>query len=195
VKGYLCGMQFKYPLILASGSPRRQQLLREAGFLYSLRMKSVPEDFPEDMPVAEVPVMLARRKAEALRAELSGEIVLTADTVVIIEGIILNKPADEAEAFTMLSQLSGKMHQVITGVCLLSSEKTVTFSDLTEVYFKPLSADEIKWYIRQCKPYDKAGAYGAQEWMGMVGVEKIIGSYFNVMGLPVHRVYEELVKW
>jgi septum formation protein len=188
-------MQFKYPLILASGSPRRQQLLREAGFSYSLRMKSVPEDFPEDMPVAEVPVMLARRKAEALRAELSGEIVLTADTVVIIEGIILNKPADEAEAFTMLSQLSGKMHQVITGVCLLSSEKTVTFSDLTEVYFKPLSTEEIKWYIRQCKPYDKAGAYGAQEWMGMVGVEKIIGSYFNVMGLPVHRVYEELVKW
>jgi septum formation protein len=188
-------MYFKYPLLLASGSPRRRQLLAEAGFAFSLKMKSVPEDFPVDMPAAEVPVMLARRKAEALRDELTDEVVLAADTVVVVDGDILNKPADEAEAFAMLSRLSGRMHQVITGVSLLSREKSVTLSDLTEVYFRPLSADEINYYIRQYRPYDKAGAYGVQEWIGMIGIEKMTGSYFNVMGLPVHRVYEELMKW
>ena len=139
--------------------------------------------------------MLARRKAEALRDELTNEVVLAADTVVVVDGDILNKPADEAEAFAMLSRLSGRMHQVITGVCLLSREKTVTLSDLTEVYFRSLSTDEINYYIRQYQPYDKAGAYGVQEWIGMVGIEKMIGSYFNVMGLPVHRVYAALREW
>lgn len=188
-------MHFKHPLLLASGSPRRRQLLAEAGFAFSLKMKSVPEDFPPRMPAAEVPAMLARRKAEALREELTGEVVLAADTVVVVDGDILNKPADEAEAFAMLGRLSGRMHQVITGVCLLSREKTVTLSDLTEVYFRPLSDAEITYYVRQYRPYDKAGAYGVQEWIGMVGIEKMVGSYFNVMGLPVHRVYEELMKW
>ena len=139
--------------------------------------------------------MLARRKAEALRDELTNELVLAADTVLVVDGDILNKPADEAEAFAMLSRLSGRMHQVITGVCLLSREKTVTLSDLTEVYFRSLSTDEINYYIRQYQPYDKAGAYGVQEWIGMVGIEKMIGSYFNVMGLPVHRVYAALREW
>ncbi len=147
------------------------------------------------MPVAEVPLMLARRKAEAFRPELTDEVVVAADTVVVIDGHILNKPQDEAEAIEMLSRLSGRMHEVITGVCILSKAKTVAFSDLTEVYFKPLSEEEIKFYVRQYKPFDKAGAYGAQEWMGMVGVEKIVGSYFNVMGLPVHKVYEALRSW
>lgn len=188
-------MQSSHQLLLASGSPRRRQLLAEAGFSFSVKMKAVPEDFPANMPVAEVPAMLARRKAEVLRSELTTEIVLAADTVVIIEGNILNKPADEAEAVAMLSRLSGRMHQVITGVCLLSREKTVTFSDLTEVYFKSLSPEEITYYVRQYQPYDKAGAYGAQEWIGMIGVEKMVGSYFNVMGLPVHRVYEALKQW
>ncbi len=188
-------MQFTHQLLLASGSPRRRQLLAEAGFSFSVKMKAVPEDFPVGMPAAEVPVMLARRKAEALRPELTNEIVLAADTVVVIDGCILNKPADEAEAFSMLSRLSGRMHQVITGVCLLSREKTITFSDSTEVYFKSLSLEEITHYIQQYQPYDKAGGYGAQEWIGMVGVEKMVGSYFNVMGLPVHRVYEALKQW
>jgi septum formation protein len=188
-------MHFKHPLLLASGSPRRRQLLAEAGFTFSPKVKSVPEDFPSHMPAAEVPAMLAQRKAEALREALADEVVLAADTVVVVDGDIFNKPADEAEAFAMLSRLSGRMHQVITGVCLLSREKTVTLSDLTEVYFRPLSADEINYYIRQYRPYDKAGAYGVQEWIGMIGIQKMVGSYFNVMGLPVHRVYEELMKW
>jgi septum formation protein len=188
-------MHFKHPLLLASGSPRRRQLLAEAGFAFSLKMKSVPEDFSPDLPAAEVPAMLARRKAEALREELADEVVLAADTVVVVDGDILNKPADEAEAFAMLARLSGRMHQVITGVCLLSREKTVTLSDLTEVYFRPLTDAEITHYVRQYRPYDKAGAYGVQEWIGMVGIEKMVGSYFNVMGLPVHRVYAELMKW
>jgi len=188
-------MHFKHPLLLASGSPRRRQLLAEAGFVFSLKMKSVPEDFAPGLPPAEVPVMLARRKAEALREELTDEVVLAADTVVVVDGDILNKPADEAEAFAMLHRLSGRMHQVITGVCLLSREKVVTLADLTEVYFRPLTDEEITHYVRQYRPYDKAGAYGVQEWIGMVGIEKMVGSYFNVMGLPVHRVYEELMKW
>ncbi len=188
-------MNFTHPLVLASNSPRRQQLLRDCGYSFTIRSKNVEEDFPAEMPVAEVPLMLARRKAEAFREELGNEVVIAADTVVIIDGQILNKPQDEAEAFEMLSRLSGRMHEVITGVCILSKEKTIGFSDRTEVYFKPLSAEEIRFYVRQYQPFDKAGAYGAQEWMGMIGVEKIVGSYFNVMGLPVHKVYETLRSW
>jgi septum formation protein len=115
--------------------------------------------------------------------------------VVIIDGQILNKPHDEKEAVKMLSLLSGRMHEVITGVCLFSKTKTVTFSDLTEVYFKTLTEEEIRFYVASYRPFDKAGAYGAQEWMGMVAVEKIVGSYFNVMGLPVHLVYRHLQQW
>jgi septum formation protein len=183
------------PLILASNSPRRQQLMREAGFAFAVRSKNVAEDFPTDMPLAAVPEFLADKKAEAFREEIAEEIVVSADTVVIIDNRILNKPQDEAEAFAMLRQLSGRMHEVITGVCLVSAFKKILFSDRTEVYFKDLSDAEINFSIRTCKPFDKAGAYGAQEWMGMVGVEKIVGSYFNVMGLPIHKVYEALQNW
>lgn len=183
------------PIILASNSPRRQQLMREAGFAFTVRSKNVAEDFPANMPLAEVPEFLAEKKAEAFREEMTEEIVVSADTVVIIDNHILNKPHDEAEAFAMLRQLSGRMHEVITGVCLVSASRKILFSDRTKVYFKPLSDAEIRFYIAQYKPFDKAGAYGAQEWMGMVGVEKIIGSYFNVMGLPIHKVYEKLSEW
>jgi septum formation protein len=183
------------PLILASTSPRRQQLMRDAGYEFTVRSKNVAEDFPAMMPVAQVPEFLAEKKAEAFRQEIENELVVAADTVVIIDRQILNKPQDEAEAFAMLRQLSGRMHEVITGVCLLSAQKKILFSDRTEVYFKSLTDDEIQFYIRQYQPFDKAGAYGAQEWMGMVGVEKIVGSYFNVMGLPVHKVYEQLTKF
>lgn len=188
-------MNLKYPLVLASNSPRRQQLLISSGFVFSVKTKNIPEDFPADMPVAEVPLYLARKKAMAFSGEITNEIILAADTVVIIDGQILNKPQDEKEAFDMLSLLSGKKHEVITGVCLFSKEKTTTFSDRTEVYFKELSAEEIKFYVAYYQPFDKAGAYGAQEWMGMIAIEKIVGSYFNVMGLPVHLVYQHLQKW
>jgi septum formation protein len=188
-------MNFPYSLVLASNSPRRQQLLTGAGMVFSVKTKNVPEDFPADMPVEEVPLYLAKKKALAFAEELSDEIIIAADTVVIVNGQILNKPHDEKEAIAMLSLLSGRRHDVITGVCLFSKTRTLTFSDLTEVYFKDLSAEEITFYVENYRPFDKAGAYGAQEWMGMVAVEKIVGSYFNVMGLPVHLVYRHLQQW
>ena len=179
-------------LILASGSPRRHQLLKEAGFNFIVKTKDTDESFSDTMPVEQVPVMLAERKALAFLPDLTDEVVLAADTVVIIGGQILNKPAHFSEACAMLALLSGKKHDVITGVCLLSKHKKVLFSDKTEVYFRSLTAAEIEHYVTDYQPFDKAGAYGTQEWLGMVGIEKIVGSYFNVMGLPVHRVYQEL---
>jgi septum formation protein len=183
-------MVFTYPpLILGSGSPRRRQIMQDAGFQFTVKTKDTEESFPEDMLAEEVPVLLAERKAEAFKDDITNEIIITADTVVIIENKILNKPADENEAFEMLSMLSGKKHDVITGVCLLSKDKKILFSDKTEVFFRELSAEEIRFYIAKHQPFDKAGAYGTQEWMGMIGIDKIIGSHFNVMGLPVHKVY------
>ncbi len=188
-------MNLQRPIILASNSPRRKQLLQDMGFTFTVRSKNVDEDFPSHMPLTEVPVYLAQKKAAVFAGEISDEIVIAADTVVIVEGQILNKPQDEQEAFDMLSLLSGRKHEVITGVTIFSQEQQATFSDLTEVYFRHLSEEEIWFYIHTYKPFDKAGAYGAQEWMGMIGVEKIAGSYFNVMGLPVHKVYEALKSW
>ena len=188
-------MNLNYPLVLASNSPRRQQLLMGAGMVFSVKTKNVPEDFPADMPVEDVPVYLAKKKALAFAGELTNEVIIAADTVVIINGQILNKPEDEKEAIEMLTLLSGRKHEVITGVCLFSNTRTFTFSDLTEVYFKGLSEEEIRFYVENYRPFDKAGAYGAQEWMGMVAIEKIVGSYFNVMGLPVHLVYKHLQQW
>ncbi len=188
-------LRLNHPLILASNSPRRKQLMHEMGFEFVVKTKDTDESFPDDIPLNEVPVYLAEKKANAFKNELKNEIIITADTVVIINDRILNKPSDAKEAYEMLSLLSSKKHDVITGVCLLSENKKVLFSDITEVYFKELSKEEIDFYINKYKPYDKAGSYGAQEWMGMVAVEKIIGSYFNVMGLPVHKVYEELIKF
>lgn len=185
-------LSLSHPLVLASNSPRRKQLLAEAGFVFSVKTADVAEDFPSDMPVTDVPVYLAKRKAQAIAAQLPDAIILGADTVVIIEGEILNKPVDKADASRMLAQLSGKKHDVITGVCLRQGSTLVSFADRTEVYFKSLSQEEITFYVDNYVPLDKAGAYGAQEWMGMVAVEKIIGSYFNVMGLPVHLLYKYL---
>ncbi|MES2731838.1 MAG: Maf family nucleotide pyrophosphatase [Bacteroidota bacterium] len=185
-------MNLKHPLILASNSPRRQQLLREMGIPFTVQVKDTPEDFPEDMPVAEVPGYLARKKATAFANDLSNAIILTADTVVIIDGKILNKPADAAEARYMLRTLSGRMHEVITGVCVLRGEQVQVFSDSVYVYFAALSDEEIGYYITHHRPFDKAGAYGAQDWLGLVGIERIEGSYFTVMGLPTHKVYAAL---
>jgi len=185
-------MNFNRPLILASSSPRRQYLMREAGFIFEVEKPDVDESFPDTFPVDQVARYLAVKKAEFFRKSIHHEVVITADTVVILNNTIMNKPADTEEAIQMLTMLSGKTHLVMTGVCILSAEKEESFDDTTEVTFKTLTSQEIKFYVENYKPFDKAGAYGAQDWIGMVAIEKIIGSYFNVMGLPIHRVYTEL---
>ena len=166
--------------------------MKEAGFSFEVRKPDVEESFPSDMPVSTVARYLAAKKAEYFRPSLQDEIIVTADTVVIIENKILNKPGDRNEAIEMLSLLAGNVHKVTTGVCILSSEKEIIFDDTTTVTFGNLSREEIEFYVDHYKPYDKAGAYGAQDWIGMVAIEKITGSYFNVMGLPIHLVYRHL---
>ncbi|RAV97838.1 Maf family nucleotide pyrophosphatase [Pseudochryseolinea flava] len=183
------------PLILASSSPRRQYLMKEAGFTFTVEKPDVEEDFPDTLPVDQVAKFLAAKKAEYFRPKIQNEIIVTADTVVVLGKTILNKPFDRSEAIKMLSSLSGKTHLVITGVCIVSKEKEESFDDTTEVTFKTLTQAEIEFYVDNYKPYDKAGAYGAQDWIGMVAIEKITGSYFNVMGLPIHRVHQHLVSW
>lgn len=166
--------------------------MREAGFTFEVVKPEVEEIFPAELPVDQVARYLALRKAEYFRPTLKDEVVLTADTVVIINGIILNKPVDRADAIRMLTMLSGHTHIVMTGVCLMSKEKEDIFDDTTEVTFKSLHRTEIEHYVDHYKPFDKAGSYGAQDWIGLVAVERIDGSYFNVMGLPVHKVYDRL---
>lgn len=183
-------------LILASNSPRRKELLKGLGLHYEVRVKQVEEDYPETLQREEIARYLASHKAEQYRAGLAeNELLLTADTIVWLDGQVLNKPKDYDDAFRMLRLLSGNMHEVLTGVCLLSTTTQRVFHDETKVYFKELTDAEIDFYITHYKPFDKAGAYGAQDWIGMVAVERLEGSYFNVMGLPVHRVYEELLKF
>ena len=188
-------MKLNRPLILASSSPRRQYLMKEAGLTFTVEKPDVEETFPPELPVEQVARYLASKKAEYFRLAIENEIVVTADTVVILGNTILNKPQDRKDAIEMLTMLSGNTHLVITGVCILSKEKEESFDDTTEVTFKILSTQEIEFYIDKYKPYDKAGAYGAQDWLGMVGIVKIVGSYFNVMGLPIHKVHQHLISW
>jgi len=188
-------LQLNRPLILASNSPRRQQLMRDTGFEFIVKIKDTNEDFPKTMPANEVPEYLARKKAEAFRQELENEIIMTADTIVVIDNEILNKPKDELEASEMLRKLSGRQHQVITGVCIMTQENTETFIDIANVFFRELTDIEINYYIKTCRPFDKAGAYGVQDFLGMVGIPRMEGSYFTVMGLPVHKVYEALSRY
>lgn len=169
--------------------------MREAGFTFDVEKPDVDESFPDTLPVEQVARYLAVKKAEFFRKNIQHEVVLTADTVVILNNTILNKPSDTQEAIQMLTMLSGKTHLVMTGVCILSAEKEESFDDTTEVTFKVLTREEIEFYVENYKPFDKAGAYGAQDWIGMVAIEKIVGSYFNVMGLPIHKVYCELQKF
>jgi septum formation protein len=183
------------PLILASSSPRRQYLMKEAGFTFTVEKPDVEEDFPAEMPVDQVAKYLASKKAEFFRPQIHNEIIVTADTVVILGDKIMNKPLDRQEAIAMLTDLSGKTHLVMTGVCILSKEKEESFDDTTEVTFQSLTQKEIEFYVDNYKPFDKAGAYGAQDWIGMVAIQKITGSYFNVMGLPIHKVYQHLKSW
>jgi septum formation protein len=181
-------------LILASNSPRRRQLLRDLGLEYEVRLREVAEDFPPHLVRGEVAEYLARHKASAYLPDLApDELVITADTIVCLDHDVLNKPADAAEAVAMLSRLQGRAHEVFTGVCLRAGDgREVVFSDQTTVHFRALSRTEIEHYVHTYQPFDKAGAYGAQDWIGMVAITRIEGSYFNVMGLPVHRVWSEL---
>ena len=186
-----------YHLILASQSPRRQQLLSEAGLEYELSPRFECEEiFPNDLPASEVAEYLSRLKSEAYPQVLAdGDILLTADTVVVAEERILGKPTDKDDAFAMLLMLSGREHEVITGVTLRSTKQTKSFSAHSKVRFRQLSDEEIAYYIETYSPMDKAGSYGIQEWIGYVGIEGIEGSFFNVMGLPIQRVWCELEKF
>lgn len=183
-----------YRYILASGSPRRQQLLRDLLLPFELWHSDTNEDYPPEMKVADIPVFLARQKAIPFINRLEAkDLLITADTIVCLDQQVLGKPGDSEHAREMLRKLSGEKHQVITGVCLTSSRKNSTFSEVTHVEFKKLSEEEIDYYIEIFQPYDKAGAYGIQEWIGLMGVMKIEGSYFNVVGMPVHRLYKEIL--
>lgn len=182
------------PVILASKSPRRQELLRLMGIDFRIVLKEVDESYPEGLSPAEIAVHISEKKAHAFDESISNEIVITADTIVCIDGKILGKPDDEEHAFEILSTLSGKKHEVITGVSLLKDHQLHSFYDISEVYFKQLSPEQIRYYISTGQPMDKAGAYGIQEWIGLVGIDRINGSYTNVVGLPTHRLYQELSR-
>ena len=185
-----------YNIILASKSPRRQYLLKELGIDFKLQTKDTEEGFSNTLKAQEIPLYLCEKKAKAFELDLNdGDLLITADTIVWIEDQVLNKPEDYNDAVRMLKLLSGKKHQVYTGVCLTSKQKTKSFFAVTDVYFKNLSDDEIEYYIKNYNPYDKAGAYGAQEFIGYIAIEKIEGSFFNVMGLPIRELYDELLKF
>lgn len=186
-----------YDIILASASPRRKQLLEELNIEFKVKPIAVDETYPEDYPVEKVAQYLSEIKAAAfhLRDMKGNSLVITADTVVTLGDSLLGKPKNSEEAAKILKKLSGKRHSVITGVTIRTLKKRHSFSVRTDVFFKRLSDDEIHYYINNFKPLDKAGAYGIQEWIGHAAIEKIEGSYFNVMGLPTHRLYEELLKF
>lgn len=185
-------IELKKPLILASNSPRRKQLLHDAGFAFTVEVLPTDESYPAELPAEEVAGYVSREKAVQFRGMRSGALVLTADTVVIADHHILGKPADHADAFRMIRMLSGRSHKVVTAVSLLSDSDIQTVADIAEVYFRNLEDWEINHYIEQYKPFDKAGSYGIQEWIGMVGTEKIEGSFYTIMGLPVQLVYQLL---
>ena len=184
-----------YKLILASASPRRQQLMKDAGFTFEVRWKNVEEKYPQELHWENVPEYLSKVKASAFREELKAdEVLITADTVVCIHDRILGKPADRKEAISMLQELSGNRHLVVTGVSVTTRTEQLSFSSRTDVFFKRLSNEEIEFYVDTYKPFDKAGAYGIQEWIGYIGIERIEGSFYNVMGLPIQKLYETLRK-
>ena len=182
-------------LLLASKSPRRRELLGRLGIPLTIVDVDVDERVPASLPVEQVAEALARLKAEGYTAPLAdGEVIVTADTVVVLGNQVLGKPHSREEAADMLHRLSGQVHQVYTGVCLRSANCCVAFTERTDVHFRTLTDEEVDYYIDVYKPFDKAGAYGIQEWIGMVGIERIEGCYYNVMGLPVARLYRELMS-
>jgi len=186
----------KYKIILASQSPRRIELLNGLNIKFEVQVLDVNEDFPAQMVGVDIPMFLAEKKANAYRHIMDeNTMIITADTIVWHEGKVLGKPVDETDARRMLRALSGKTHQVITGVCISTLQRRKVFHVISDVRFARLAEAEIEYYLQNFKPYDKAGSYGVQEWIGFVGVEHINGSYFNVMGLPVQRLYNELKRW
>lgn len=185
-------MNLNYRLILASKSPRRQALLKSLDLDFEVRIKPIDESFPATIEPLEVAEYLALKKSHAFGELETDELVITSDTTVVIDSEILGKAKSKAEALSMIGRLSGKTHQVATGVCLRTQKRTTSFTEITYVTFDQLSPEDIIYYIDSYEPYDKAGAYGIQEWIGMVGVSKIEGDYYNVMGLPLNRLYKAL---
>lgn len=184
----------KYQITLASNSPRRKELLSGLNLDYKVKiLPDIDETYPDTLKGEDIPLYIARKKAEAYKSIMSkNELIITADTIVYTDGEVLGKPKDEADARRMLHVLSGRSHQVITGVCITTSRFQRSFASVTEVTFDTLTDEEVDFYISTYSPMDKAGAYGIQEWIGFIGVSKLNGSYFNVMGLPVQRLYREL---
>ena len=184
----------KYRIILASNSPRRKELLSGLGVAYEVRtLPDVDESYPDALQGGDIPLYIAREKAAAYRELLQpDELMITADTIVCLDGRVLGKPRDREDALQMLRDMSGRTHEVFTGVCLTTTAWQRSFMSQTEVRFAALTEDEIEWYVDKYRPMDKAGAYGVQEWIGYVGVEYMAGSYFNIMGLPMQRLYREL---
>jgi len=186
----------KYRIILASRSPRRKELLRELGLNFEVEVRDWTEEYPSHLKGEEIALYVARSKARTFRPGIGdNEIVITADTIVWCKNKVLDKPAGRDDAIKILGEISGNTHRVITGVCLLSKSKFVSFFSSTKVTFSELTNDEIEYYVDSFRPYDKAGAYGIQEWIGLAACSHIEGSYFNVMGLPVEEVYHELLKF
>ena len=185
-----------YKIILASRSPRRQELMRELGLKFEIVIRDYDESFPDGLTGNEIALFVAKAKASVFKNEIAeNEIVIAADTIVWCNNNVLGKPVDKADAIRILKEISGNTHEVITGVSLLSLKNQVTFSVSTKVTFEVLSDDEIEFYIDNFNPYDKAGAYGIQEWIGITACSRIEGSYFNVVGLPVQRLYKELQEF
>lgn len=186
----------KYKVILASNSPRRKELLAGLGVAYEVRtLPDVDESYPETLQGADIPLYIAKEKADAYVAMMQpGELMITADTIVWLDGKVLGKPRDREDALQMLRTMSGRTHEVFTGVCITTTDWQRSFTAQTEVRFATLSEEEITYYVDNFRPMDKAGAYGVQEWIGFIGVENISGSYYNIMGLPVQKLYRELLK-
>ena len=184
----------RYNVVLASNSPRRKELLGDLGIEFHVRtIKGIDESYPDDLPVLEIAEYISRKKAHAYRAEMHpDELIITADTVVILGDEVLGKPKDADDARRMLRELSGKTHKVVTGVTIVTTDATRSFSAVSDVEFAELSDEDINYYVDNYRPLDKAGAYGIQEWIGCMGVRNINGSFYNVMGLPLHRLYTEL---
>ena len=184
----------EHHVILASGSPRRQQFFKDLDIDFSIQLKTIEERYPKELKAAEITDFLADLKSKAFTNLQQKDLLITSDTIVWLEGTALGKPKDAKEAFDMLKRLSGKKHEVITSVSIKSASFQKIINDSTTVNFKELTDEEIHYYINNYKPYDKAGAYGIQEWIGFIGIESIEGSYFNVVGLPVHKLYDALMK-
>ncbi len=192
----IAGYLNNHRIILASRSPRRQQLMREMGLKFDVIVRDYNETFPDDLRGEAIARYIAYEKAISFKGEIEdNDIVITADTIVWCNNKLLGKPVDQAEAISILNEISGNTHEVITGVTLLSLKKEITFSVSTKVTFESLSAEEIQYYVEKFRPYDKAGAYGIQEWIGIIACSHIDGSYFNVVGLPVQRLYKELQRF